>query len=139
MSHYAMLLVPIDWKPEDPIGISEQTRQQYRAELTGGTELLLVKPQPINAIIGQAEIVSNDPLAVKDWPEELVAKTPKNSAGQDADYVIPMRIGIYFPKERQVPLDLAAQYAPVTELNRTEFLPIDGEAHRSILKREHRL
>jgi hypothetical protein len=125
--HAAVVVVPPDWTPEMPIGLSEATHARYFSSLEGGLRVLIYKSAPINAIIAEGEVIDHMMLRVDDWPH--MQELPRTSTGQNAEYVLPLRLLYSRPTFEYIGLSTIQEWIDDPDFPNVEWMPINDDAY----------
>lgn len=136
MSQAAVILIPAAWETGDAIGVSKAIYDKYRHELEAGMYFALMKGDPVNKIVGQAELASaSHPADVRDWKETPNSNCPDDGLGNPAEYVLPLRLTCTYSDNLSIPAADFAERINVDQLAKDGFLPINRDTYDYIFDR----
>ncbi len=123
----AMVVVPPNWKPDMPVGLSAETHRQYIDHLRSGLRVLIYKAAPVSAIVAEAEVIDQMMVKVEDWPN--VRERPETGTGKPADYVLPLRILYSRASSNYIDRPTVQEWVDNPDFPNIEWLPISADAY----------
>jgi hypothetical protein len=127
--HAFMVVVPANWTPDMPIGLSQATHDRFVGSLEGGVRVLIYKGDPVNAIVAEGEVIDHLMVRLDDWPHIRPRERPLTGTGQPADYVLPLRILYQRASFDYIDLPTVQEWIDNPDFPNVEWMPINADAY----------
>jgi hypothetical protein len=88
----AIAVVTHHWDSQQPLPLSAASYQKIEGQLDSGDRILIYQHAPVNAIIAEAEVVDAIAQKIDDWPDSAVSGYPTAGFGDEAAYLLPLRV-----------------------------------------------
>lgn len=129
MYQYGIIQVPMDWTSDQVVGFDEETMMLMQDEIQSGTRLLLYKPAPINAIMGEAEVITSRLENVDNWQ----GTAPLTRQGKPAQYVLPLKLLLTRHGEQTVPLEYILDTLDLNALPASDWIPLSANEYNGLM------
>ncbi len=126
MANYAITVVPADWEPDQVIGFSEAAYKTWRDKIKPGTRVLIYKGDPVNAIVGEAEVLGAF-ARLADWPQTTIKKRPLTATGEAASHVMPLQMLYMRADANRIPYGQVRERITDPAFPNVEWLPIEED------------
>jgi hypothetical protein len=134
MYQYGIIRVPAEWTADQIVGFDEATYQSMKEDIQSGTRLLLYKPEPVNAIMAEAEVITPRFERVADWQGINHSQPPMTSRGKPAQYVLPIRVVYTHHGGEEIPLDYILDTLDLNALPSTDWIPVNGNEYNGLVE-----
>jgi len=129
-AYASIVVVPADWTPDIPVGLSEDAHKRYFQTLQSGARVLIYKAAPVDAIVAEAEVIDQFMIRVEDWPGASAEGGTMTAVGTRADYVLPLRILYIRPSFTYIGLPVVQDWIDEPDFPYVEWTPISQEAYQ---------
>jgi hypothetical protein len=133
MVQFGIIQVPASWTSDQVVGFDEETYALMKDQIQAGTQLLIYKPAPVNAIIAQADVIMNRFERMSDWQNINNSQPPLTSRGKPAGYILPLRILMTLHGDQQIPLDYILDTLDLNALPAMEWIPLSASEYNGLV------
>lgn len=128
---HALLTVPSTWTANSAVGFSAEAYARWHEKIPPGCRVLVLMSTPVNAIVAEGEVQDNVFVRIDEWPvkpREPIYTGP----GQEAAYVLPLRLLASFPPSDYVPEARIYELSDLKNVTSQEWIPLDVTLYQAL-------
>jgi hypothetical protein len=128
----ALVVVPADWKTNEPIGLSEEAHKRWMQVMDTAQRVLIYKSSPVDAVVAEGEVIDKLNIRLDEWPKANMKEKVLTATGTPAAYAVPLRILYTRAAEKLIPLERVREWVDDPQFPNAEWLPLTPDAYAEL-------